>query len=92
MSTGAGSWVSASNSRSARGSLAVGAGFERPFAPTIGPARSRRKSVKKDKSSVCGRALFWKPVDKHIVAVAMGAFDAPTGTRLEMHIFVADKG
>jgi hypothetical protein len=22
----------------------------------------------------------------------MGAFDAPTGTRLEKHIFVADKG
>jgi hypothetical protein len=22
----------------------------------------------------------------------MGAFDAPTGTKLEMHIFVADKG
>ena len=27
-----------------------------------------------------------------IMSVAMGAFDKPTGTRLAIHIFVADKG
>lgn len=42
--------------------------------------------------SICGCALFWKPVGKHVVAVAMGAFDGATRTHLEKHIFVADKG
>ena len=40
----------------------------------------------------CGSFLFWDPIRKDVIAVAMGAFDAPTGTRLAMHIFVADKG
>ena len=40
----------------------------------------------------CGSILFWDPVEKDFIAVAMGAFDTPTGTHLEMHIFVADKG
>jgi hypothetical protein len=36
--------------------------------------------------------LFWDPVEKDWLGVAMGAFDPPTGTRLAMHIFVAEKG
>lgn len=40
----------------------------------------------------CGSTLFWDPVGKDIVGVAMGAFDGPTGTRLAIHIFVAEKG
>jgi len=36
--------------------------------------------------------LFWDPPHKDWIAVAMGAFDGPTGTRLNKHIFVADKG
>lgn len=42
--------------------------------------------------SVCGSALFWDPVELDTIAIAMGAFDAPTGARLAVHIFVADKG
>ncbi|AGH49037.1 glutathione-dependent formaldehyde-activating protein [Sphingomonas sp. MM-1] len=53
--------------------------------------RSSEK-VERGFCSVCGSALFWKPVFKDSIAVAMGAFDAPTGTHLEKHIFVADKG
>lgn len=41
---------------------------------------------------VCGSSLFWDPVQSEKIAVAMGAFDNPTGTRLHMHIFVAEKG
>ena len=41
---------------------------------------------------VCGSSLFWDPVQSEKIAVAMGAFDEPTGTRLHMHIFVAQKG
>lgn len=43
----------------------------------------------------CGSPLFFDPLDriKHDwTAVSMGAFDAPTGTRLAQHIFVAEKG
>lgn len=40
----------------------------------------------------CGSSLFWEPLHRDWIAVAMGAFDHPTGTRLKMHIHVADKG
>jgi hypothetical protein len=40
----------------------------------------------------CGAFLFWKHRDEAQISVAMGALDAPTGTQLGRHIFVADKG
>src|SRR5688572_33302353 len=40
----------------------------------------------------CGSVLFWGPADWDKIAIAMGAFDLPTGTHLEKHIFVASKG
>lgn len=40
----------------------------------------------------CGSTLFWEPLHRDWIAVAMGAIDAPTDTTLKMHIFVADKG
>lgn len=40
----------------------------------------------------CGSFLFWDPLDGDMTAVAMGAFEAPTGTQLGMHIFTDDKG
>ena len=42
--------------------------------------------------STCGSFLFWEPIGRDTIAIAMGAFDRPTGTRLARHIFVADKG
>jgi hypothetical protein len=42
--------------------------------------------------SVCGSSLFWDPLDRDFLVIAMGAFDKPTGTRLHIHIFTADKG
>jgi len=42
--------------------------------------------------SICGSFLFWEAIKKDTVAVAMGAFDSPTDTKLSMHIYVADKG
>ncbi len=53
--------------------------------------RSSEK-VKRGFCATCGSALFWKPIHQSRTAVAMGAFDSPTGTHLEMHIFVGDKG
>ena len=42
--------------------------------------------------SVCGSSLFWDPLHRDWTAVAMGAFEEPTGTELEKHIFVHEKG
>jgi len=42
--------------------------------------------------ATCGSFLFWDPIGKDKIGIAMGAFDAPTGTQLALHIFVADKG
>jgi hypothetical protein len=48
--------------------------------------------VRRGFCSLCGSVLFWDPIGRDRIAIAMGAFDAPTGTRLAMHIFTADKG
>jgi hypothetical protein len=53
--------------------------------------RSSEK-VKRGFCPTCGSTLFWKPLQRDWTAIAMGAFDAPTGTKLHMHIFTADKG
>jgi hypothetical protein len=53
--------------------------------------RSSEK-VRRGFCSVCGSVLFFDPLQRDWIAIAMGAFDKPTGTHLEKHIFVADKG
>ncbi len=50
------------------------------------------EGVKRGFCATCGANLFWKPIATNVIAVAMGAFDTPTRTHVEMHIFVADKG
>jgi len=51
------------------------------------------EKVRRGFCSVCGSFLFWEPVSGHdFVAIGMGAFDKPTGTRISKHIFVGDKG
>ena len=40
----------------------------------------------------CGSFLFWDPVERNTIAVALGTVTGATGTRLTRHIFVADKG
>ncbi|MFC4821211.1 GFA family protein [Dokdonella ginsengisoli] len=53
--------------------------------------RSSEK-VRRGFCATCGSVLFWDAQGKDTISVSMGAFDSPTGTRLEKHIFVADKG
>jgi hypothetical protein len=48
--------------------------------------------VRRGFCGVCGSALFWEPVHRDWISVALGALDAPTGLRLERHIFVAHQG
>lgn len=50
------------------------------------------EKVRRGFCSTCGSALFWDPVQRDSIGVAMGAFDQPTGTHLHVHIFTADKG
>jgi hypothetical protein len=48
--------------------------------------------VRRGFCSICGSVLLWDADGRDRIAVAMGAFDAPTGTRLGKHIFTAEKG
>ena len=41
---------------------------------------------------VCGASLFFDPTYRDWFGISMGAFDKPTGTKLAIHIFTADKG
>jgi len=50
------------------------------------------EKVRRGFCGTCGSQLFWDPVHHDKIAIAMGAFDAPTGTQLGKHIFTADKG
>ncbi len=50
------------------------------------------EKVRRGFCETCGSSLFWDPVHHDKIAVAMGAFDGPTGAKLWSHIFVADKG
>lgn len=49
-------------------------------------------AVRRGFCPTCGASLFWDPIGRATIAVAMGAFDDATGTRLHQHIFTADKG
>lgn len=55
--------------------------------------RSSEK-VQRGFCSTCGSTLFWNPtIDGYEwIAVAMGLFDSPTGTKLAKHTFVGNKG
>jgi len=48
--------------------------------------------VRRGFCSICGSPLFWDPIHKPTIAIAMGAFDRPTGTHLSIHIHVHDRG
>jgi hypothetical protein len=42
--------------------------------------------------SLCGSSLFWDPLFRDWIGIAMGAFDGATDAKLHVHIFVAEKG
>jgi len=50
------------------------------------------EKVRRGFCKTCGSVLFFDPPHRDWTAIAMGAFDNPTGTRLGKHIFVGDKG
>jgi hypothetical protein len=50
------------------------------------------EKVRRGFCATCGSPLLFEPVHKDWIGIAMGAFDGPTGTKLGIHVFVADKG
>ena len=40
----------------------------------------------------CGSSLFWDPLERDWIGVAMGAFDTPTETRIHIHVHVSSQG
>ena len=53
------------------------------------------EKVRRGFCAKCGASLFFDPTDKDKhdwIGISMGAFDTPTGTKLALHIFVAEKG
>ena len=50
------------------------------------------EKVRRGFCGACGSPLFWDPIFRDWIGISMGAFGAPTNTRLAKHIFTADKG
>ena len=50
------------------------------------------EKVQRGFCSKCGASLFWDPIHRDWIGIAMGAFDGPTDTKLAIHIFLAEKG
>jgi hypothetical protein len=50
------------------------------------------EKVRRGFCRTCGSALLWDVPGRTRIAIAMGAFAAPTGARIHKHIFTADKG
>lgn len=50
------------------------------------------EKVRRGFCRVCGSSLFWDPIYRDKLGIAMGAFERPTDTRIAIHVHVADKG
>lgn len=50
------------------------------------------EKVRRGFCRTCGSSLFWDPIFRDKLGIAMGAFDRPTDTKIAIHVFVADKG
>ncbi len=48
--------------------------------------------VRRGFCGTCGSTLFFDPLFHDWTAIAMGAFDGATQTKMSMHIFVSEKG
>jgi hypothetical protein len=53
--------------------------------------RSSEK-VRRGFCKTCGASLFWDPIERDWIGIAMGAFDKPTGTHIHVHVHVGSKG
>src|SRR5262249_37452616 len=54
--------------------------------------RRSSEKVRRGFCSTCGASLFWDPIGRDWIGIAMGAFDKPTNTRIHVHVHVNEKG
>lgn len=50
------------------------------------------EKVRRGFCSTCGSSLFWDPVQRDWIGIAMGAFDGPTKTKIHLNGHVNSKG
>lgn len=50
------------------------------------------EKVRRGFCSRCGASLFWEPVHRDWIGIALGAIDGATDTHMHIHVFVAEKG
>jgi hypothetical protein len=81
------------------GHIGVGTDVPRSACTIIGEANvtwyQSSKKVRRGFCATCGCSLFFDPIDrgKHDwIGVSMGAFDDPTDTHIDIHVFVSEKG
>lgn len=48
--------------------------------------------VRRGFCTTCGSSLFWDPLERDWIGVAMGAMDGATDTRTHIHVHVSSKG
>jgi hypothetical protein len=53
---------------------------------------SSSEKVRRGFCSTCGSSLFWEPLHRDWIGIAMGAFDGPTRTHTSVHVYVSEKG
>jgi hypothetical protein len=81
------------------GHYAVGTDVPRENCTIIGEENvtwyQSSKKVRRGFCKICGCSLLFDPIDRERVkwiGVTMGAFDDPTDSHIDIHIFVAEKG
>ena len=50
------------------------------------------QKVRRGFCTTCGSVLFFDPPHRDWIAISMGAFEKPTNAKMDLHIFVDDKG
>lgn len=50
------------------------------------------EAAKRAFCKTCGSVLLWKANDSHTTSVMAGCLDAPTGLKIDRHIYTEDKG
>lgn len=50
------------------------------------------EKVRRGFCSRCGASLFWEPLQRDWIGIALGAIDGASDTHMHIHVYVAEKG
>ncbi len=82
--------------RRVTGHFLVSADVPREAVAIEGEARLRwwhsTDRVRRGFCATCGSTLFWDPIDRDWMGIALGAFDCETGAHIALHVHVGEKG